>query len=489
MAKREKKAISLTPEQTMRANKWAVMIYGTSFLGWFLLMLLCKNVTVVGIAVTVVCFALLAFWGRTRGGEENTHIKMSVMYLIPFIVVTFTSSVQIYPIVFITVYALIVYQNVRLVTCGTVATTIVNLLHIVIRLVLGTAFSDIAVELVSTFLFFAYSLYTVYQIYSATKENLDEIQKQTNEAIGVARQVGEISQDILNNFHAITDGMNKITEQADENKVALNDITSASVNNSEEMTHQSELTQNIYAIVEETQANATRVQQDAEDVYAKVSDGVVLSGDMKQQAAAVAEDIRATYTIIGELVAQIQGVSSITDAILAISSQTNLLALNASIESARAGEAGKGFAVVADEIRTLAGQTKTSTEEITQIMNQLIEVANQSVQKMDHCVQGIETQTAKIDDVNHSFEETKENVGQLKTMVDGIIDGVNEISNNTAHIVDSVVSVSENTNRVSELSGNGANGAAVIYDTVQEFSETIQGLHVQVEELKNAISR
>ena len=108
---------------------------------------------------------------------------------------------------------------------------------------------------------------------------------------------------------------------------------------------------------------------------------------------------------------------------------------------------------------------------------------------MDHCVQGIETQTAKIDDVNHSFEEAKENVGQLKTMVDGIIDGVNEISNNTAHIVDSVVSVSENTNRVSELSGNGANGAAVIYDTVQEFSETIQGLHVQVEELKNAISR
>ena len=85
MAKREKKAISLTPEQTMRANKWAVMIYGTSFLGWFLLMLLCKNVTVVGIAVTVVCFALLAFWGLTRGGEENTHIKMSVMYLCPFL--------------------------------------------------------------------------------------------------------------------------------------------------------------------------------------------------------------------------------------------------------------------------------------------------------------------------------------------------------------------------------------------------------------------
>lgn len=487
--KKQKKAIALTPEQTARSNKLGVGIYGVSLLGWVMIMLITHSVTIVGLAVMAVCYAMAVFWGLTQGKRENTHIKMSFTYLIPFIVVSLTSSVKIYPVVFITVYALIVYQNVRLVAYGTGATVIVNIIDIGMSMMRGQMMpDDAASELISTILFGLFSMYTALRIYYATKENMDQIQKQTNEAIQVANHVGAISQDILDNFHIITDGMNNITEQANENKGALSDISSASSVNSEEMNHQSELTQNIYGIVQETQASAERVQQNAQDVYEKVSEGVVLSEDMRTQAQEVSADIEATNQIVTDLVGQIQGVSSITDAILSISSQTNLLALNASIEAARAGEAGKGFAVVADEIRTLAEQTKHSTEEITQIMNQLILVANQSVEKMNRCVEGIQLQNTKIDDVNGSFEQTKKNVGALKTMVDGIIDGVNEVSNNTAQIVNSVVSVSENTNRVFELSGNGVDGAEMIYATIQEFSDTIGRLHAKVEQLKNTIA-
>ena len=487
--KKQKKAIALTPEQTARSNKLGVGIYGVSLLGWVMIMLITHSVTIVGLAVMAVCYAMTVFWGLTQGKRENTHIKMSFTYLIPYIVVSLTSSVKIYPVVFLTVYALIVYQNVRLVAYGTGATVIVNIIDIGMSMMRGQMTpDDAASELISTILFGLFCMYTVLRIYYATKENMDQIQKQTNEAIQVANHVGAISQDILDNFHTITDGMHNITNQANENKGALSDISSASSVNSEEMNRQSELTQNIYGIVQETQASAERVQQNAQDVYEKVSEGVVLSEDMRMQAQEVSADIEATNQIVTDLVGQIQGVSTITDAILAISSQTNLLALNASIEAARAGEAGKGFAVVADEIRTLAEQTKHSTEEITQIMNQLILVANQSVEKMNRCVEGIQLQNTKIDDVNGSFEQTKKNVGVLKTMVDGIIDGVNEVSNNTAQIVNSVISVSENTNRVFELSGNGVDGAEMIYSTIQEFSDTIGRLHTKVEQLKNTIA-
>lgn len=55
-------------------------------------------------------------------------------------------------------------------------------------------------------------------------------------------------------------------------------------------------------------------------------------------------------------------------------------------------------------------------------------------------------------------------------------------------IVDSVVSVTDNTNRVSELSGHGVDGAVMIYDTIQEFSDTIGRLHGKVEKLQDTIA-
>ena len=473
MAKKEKQAIALTVEQTERANKMGTGIYGLSYLGFVFLMLITGEMSFIGLGVMVAMFVACAVLAMTKGKEENTHIMMSVTFLLSYIAVSFTTNAPVYTVVYTTVFALIVYQNVRLVKCGTYATVAVNIIKILLQLLGGASVASISAELVSTVLFAVFCMYTVLQIYNSTKENMDSIQKQTQEAVRVAEQVQKISQEILENFHGITDGMQVITEQASENKVALEDISSASDTNSEQMNHQTDLTQNIYAIVQETQANAERVAQNAQDVYEKVEEGTVLSEGMKKQAGEVTEDIQNTYQIISDLVA--------------ISSQTNLLALNASIEAARAGEAGKGFAVVADEIRTLAEQTKNSTEEITGIMNSLIEVANRSVETMDNCVQGIEDQNVKIDDVNMRFEQTKQNVYNLKQMVEGIIDGVNEVSSNTAQIVDSVMNVSENTNKVSQLSGDGATGAEVIFDTIQNFSNTIAQLHTQVQELKDTV--
>jgi methyl-accepting chemotaxis protein len=56
-----------------------------------------------------------------------------------------------------------------------------------------------------------------------------------------------------------------------------------------------------------------------------------------------------------------------------VAQKTELLSLNASIEATRAGEMGKGFALVANEIRSMAENSKRSSQEIGRIVDDIFQ--------------------------------------------------------------------------------------------------------------------
>ena len=131
-----------------------------------------------------------------------------------------------------------------------------------------------------------------------------------------------------------------------------------------------------------------------------------------------------SVTEINALNDRMKEISNIVKMIADISSQTNLLALNAAIEAARAGEHGRGFAVVAGEVRNLAGESKTATNQIGELISSIQDNSNKTAT-------AIKTSYNEIQSGIESVNKTIEGLNRITTESNVVAQGVTEITKAT----------------------------------------------------------
>jgi len=242
------------------------------------------------------------------------------------------------------------------------------------------------------------------------------------------------------------------------------------------------------ATAETTVEQSSAVSTAAEQATSNVSVIAASAEEMGRSVQEIAEQVAHSTRITGEAVERAEQtnetfermskssdkIGEVVKLISDIAEQTNLLALNATIESARAGEAGKGFAVVAAEVKSLANQTAKATEDIAAQIQEMQEIARQSVEAIGAIKTTIEEINTVSMSVNAAVEEQSAATQEIARSTQEAAVGTQEVSGTITKVLDGARETGDASNQVVSAAGELGQQAETLREEVSKFLVSVR---------------
>ncbi len=481
----------MNKEQFKRANKMAFIINLLILISAMLLMIfqgleIGFNAGIIAEMITT-CLGFGALMiGITKGRDNKLGVTViltgsALVYLVVILVqnqfVFFSYGIPI-------LISSMVYLNLKVLKFGLCELAVTYIILFIRNVVAGTAvLKEAVVDTVVIILCLAATYYVVKLLVSFTKENVEKIEKSSQEHKKISDNIIETANRISEYFRNVNSNMETLKNTVSGNRDAMVEIAG----NTETTVHgidvQAEKCREIMQQTEATNVSKDRMIQATESARQTISDGNEVLMELKERAQEVERESKGTIEATSQVNEKIKEVQTIVGSIIEISSQTNLLALNASIEAARAGDAGKGFAVVADEIRALSEQTNEASGKITQIIHELTEDVGLTVSSIENMMESVEEQNRMIVSTGEKFDDINENVDNLLTEFTGLEQGVNAISKSTVEINESIENLSNNSRNIADLTKNGESASMAAVTSCEDMGDALANIYDAVEEL------
>lgn len=218
-------------------------------------------------------------------------------------------------------------------------------------------------------------------------------------------------------------------------------------------------------------ASISGVEASTSKVSEQAHAGNELANQTVKQMRVVQKTVGETAEVIYLLGEQSKQIGQIVSLISNIANQTNLLSLNAAIEAARAGEHGKGFSVVANEIRKLASQTSLASQQIQTIIKEIQHEVERAVQSMARGSQVLESGMEMVYQTEAAFKgivDAVNNVSQQSKEVSAVVHDVNVQTKQMSASMEEIASIAQ------QIAGNMEHVAAV---TRRQSSSMDEVLH------------
>jgi len=216
---------------------------------------------------------------------------------------------------------------------------------------------------------------------------------------------------------SLSDTLGQVRTGSDAMRTGADEIAHASDDLSRRTEQQAASLEETAAALDEITATVKTTAAGAR----RASETVALA---KSEAVRSGEVVAQAVQAMGDIKTSSQEISQIIGVIDEIAFQTNLLALNAGVEAARAGDAGRGFAVVAQEVRALAQRSAQAAKEIkslisasSQQVGQGVELVGETGRALDKIVAQVADIDALISEIAASAQEQATGLAEVNTAV------------------------------------------------------------------------
>jgi methyl-accepting chemotaxis protein len=302
-------------------------------------------------------------------------------------------------------------------------------------------------------------LETLGQMQEAVK-HIDHFSDKLNENVGMVKRTSS----------GVTAASHQMKQALSEQSATINDISQQVGNVREEI---EEI--NNYSL--EMRQNSTESSKITFTSQEKVRE---LKETMNELKSAFRGNLRASENLTKKTMA----IGSIIETMEEIANQTNLLALNASIEAARAGEAGKGFAVVANEVKKLAEKSSLSSQQVSDILNEIQQETENNEFSLMNSQKAIQKNEQTSSEVQEAFMNISGNNKETSKRVDEITKKIESLKASFQDIDQHIVNISsvseENAASVQELSGS----FATVNQKINNISDEFKDLNELIEIMK-----